>query len=192
VASATGFEVKGLSESVKLLGSVDKELRREAGLVVRRAAVQLKRESQARLAATPGVRRRRYPMPKTAISHRATATKGVVGWNPKWTSGATIGKGKAGVGRLAEFGAKSQFIPYRGKGNGGRFVPQGSMIRRTFPVWRGNQFTFPKYGQKLTSGPGWIVQPVLRKRLGKIQEQVNKEMFAVFAKSARRAGVPRG
>ena len=178
----TGFEVKGLSESIKLLGSVDKELRKEAGLVVRKAAKQLQTESRARMKTAPGVRRRGYPLPMGAITRRSTATKGVIG----------INAARYPVIGPAEFGWNSQFIPYRGKGNGGRFVPQNSMKRRTFPIWRGNQFKFPKYGQKLTSGPGWIVQPVLRKRLGMIQEQVNEEMFAVFAKSARRAGVPRG
>lgn len=178
--AATGFEVQGLSESIKLLGSVDKTLRKEAGKVVRKAAIQLKREAQRRLAATPSVRRSSYPVSKTAITHRATATKGVVG----------INTGRFPVIGPAEFGWNSQFVPFRS--GAGRFMSQGSMRRRTFPIWRGNQFKFPKYGQKLTAGPGWILQPVLRKRLGTIQEQLDKDMFDVFAKSARKAGVPRG
>ncbi len=187
MVARTGFEVQGLSESILLLGRVDDQLRKEAGAVVRIAAVKLKNESRTRMNSAPGVRRAGYPMPKTALSHRATATKGVVGWNPKWTTGKTISKGKAGVGAVAEFGWNSQFVPYRS--GGGRFMPQNAMIRRTFPIWRGNQFKFPKYGEKLTAGPGWIVLPVLRKRLGMIQKEVDEGMAEVFRKASQRAGV---
>ena len=181
MAGATGFEVKGLNESIKLLATVAPDLRKEAGKVVRKAAVKLKREAQGRLAATPGVRRKSYPVPKTAIQHRATATKGLI----KLSDRPDI----SGIIRAAEFGWNSQFVPYR---NGkGRFMPQGAMRRRTFPIWRGNQFKFPKYGEKLVAGPGWIVQPVLRKRLGAVQKQVNDDMFELFGQKARQAGIPR-
>ena len=180
MAGATGFEVKGLNESIKLLATVAPDLRKEAGKVVRKAAIKLKREAQSRLAATPGVRRRRYPVSKTVITHRATATAGRVG----------INTGKSPIIGPAEFGWRSQFVPYR---NGrGRFMPQNAMRRRTFPIWRGNQFKFPKYGQKLVAGPGWIVQPVLRKRLGAVQKQVNDDMFDLFGDKARQSGIPRG
>jgi len=178
VSDATGFEVKGLSESIKLLGKVDKDLRREAGLVVRKAAKQLQAESRARLKATPGVRRGAYgykkkKIPGGGVGRRATATKGTIFLNT--AKYPPLGP--------AEFGWNSQFVPYR-KGKGGqvsrkgvgRFMPQNAMKRRTFPIFRGNQstFKFPKYGERRAAlaGPGWIVQPVLRKRLGMIQKQV--------------------
>ena len=184
MASATGFEVKGLSESIKLLGKVDKELRKEAGLVVRKAAKQLQTESRARMKTAPGVRRSGYPLPMGAITRRSTATKGTIG----------INTARYPIVGPAEWGWSAQFIPYRGKGNGGRFVPQHSMKRRTFPIARTGRFKFPKYAQRLAalSGPGWVVQPVLRQRLGMVQKQINDDMFAVFAASARKAGVPRG
>ena len=185
MAASTGFEVKGLAESVKLLGRADKELRKEAGKVVRVASKKLQSEMQSRIPATPGVRRRKYhAFPKGGIRRTATATKGTISLNT----------GRYPVAGPAEFGWNAQFVPYR---NGrGRFMPQNAMKRRTFPIWRGNQnsFKFPKYAERRAalSGPGWIVQPVLRKRLGLVQQEINEGMFKVFNVAARRAGVPHG
>jgi hypothetical protein len=194
VAAATGFTVVGLSESIKLLGKSDKLLRKEAGMVVRKAATQLQTEARARLRSTPGVSRRSYhSTPKGAITRRATATSGRVGINVQ----------RYPVIGPAEFGWNSQFVPYRkrrgstalfrsldAKGSG-RFMPQNAMKRRTFPVNKGSLFKFPKYGQRVAalSGPGWIVQPVLRKRLGMIQEQLDEDMAEVFKDASRRAGL---
>ena len=176
------IQVDGLTESIKFLGKVDKELRKEAVNVLRKGALKIKGESQQRMAATPGVRRSSYPLFKSAIIHRASGKGASVGINRAASNGrnATI--------FAAEFGAGSQWIPYnRGAGKRGRFVPQNSMRRRTFPVYRGNQFK-----SRGKAGPGWIVQPTIRKWVPKIEDQLEADMEKVFNKAARRAGVPRG
>ena len=184
MADTVKIEAEGLRETVRLLGKVDKALRKEAGKVVREATVKIKRKAQGRLASSPGVSRS-YPLRKTAIVHRATATKASIGWNMGTRNGWAI------MG--AEFGAKSHWVPYHHKDDGspsrkgvGRKVSQGSMIRRTYPVWRGNSTTI-----RGKAGPGWIVMPTLRREVPLIADDLQRDLLEVFDKSARAQGVPR-
>ncbi len=183
---ANGFQIEadGLKGTIKVLGKVDKGLRKEAGAVVRKYAVRIKTEAQARYQDTPGVRRNGYPFGKGAVVHRATATNASVGIN---RGGA--GKNAAVFG--AEFGAYTQWVPSRrsqaGSGQRGYFMGQNKMRRRTFPVWRGNQTTI-----RGKAGPGWVIMPILRKRVPEIEEELAEELIDVFKASMRKAGVPSG
>jgi hypothetical protein len=129
----------------------------------------------------PGVRRRGYPGGKTAIVHRASGKGAAVGINRTVRNAAIF---------PAEFGAFTQAIPrYGGPGKKrrSRKTGQNRMKRRTFPVWRGNQFV-----PRGWAGPGWSVQPTIRKWLPKFDKQLADDLMPVFNKAARRAGVPRG
>jgi hypothetical protein len=187
VADSYKLQVEGLSETLRLLSRVDKDLRKEASAVLKRHVVSIKTKAQGRIQQTPGVRRSNgYPLSKTAVIHRASA-KPAVGIN------RASKKGRNAAIFPAEFGAYTQFVPYR-KGSQrssaksfGRHIPQNAMRRRTFPVWRGNQFV-----SRGSAGPGWIVMPTIRKEVPKIEKDLMRDLRDVFDRAARRAGVPRG
>lgn len=178
------IDVDGLTESFKFLGRVDKELRKEAVNIIKKNTLKVKTEAQVKyLSGGAGVSRSGYPnATKTGIIHRASG------------KGASIGINRASARNPAifpaEFGADMAMLPvFRGKGKPGgrRWVHQGRMRRRTFPIWRGNQFK-----PRGRSGPGWIVQPTIRRRLPKFDKQLAEDLMPVFDKAARRAGIPRG
>ena len=184
MADSFTIEVDGLKETIKALGKVDKDLRKEAGQITRKYAVMIKSEAWARLQKTPGVSRKKYKLTKGALTHRATATAASVGINRS----SSVGRNAAIFG--AEFGARKATLPInRGTGKKGssRGTLQNKMRRRTFPVWRGNATTV-----RGKSGPGWVILPVLRKRVPQIEEAMETELVARFNLAARRAGVPRG
>ena len=180
------IRVKGLDETLKLLGKVDKDLRKEATNVLKEHVLIIKRAAQTRMGQTPGVRRSSYPLTKTAIVHKATTRSAGVGIN------RASKKGRNAAIFPAEFGAFTQFVPYgyaqpNWAKKPGRYLSQGAMRRRTFPVWRGNQHKI-----RGKSGPGWIVMPTIRKELPKIEHSLIIDLRVVFDKAAARAGVPRG
>jgi len=186
VAGANQITADGLEESIRFLGKVDKELRKEAVGIVKKWAVKVKTVSQGRLRSSPGVQRNGYPLSKTAIIHRASGKGGSVGINRASRTGRNAAIFPA------EFGAFTQFVPYN-TGNRatfkarGRHIGQNDMRRRTFPVWRGNQFK-----PRGSSGPGWIVLPTIRRMVPMIERDLEADMAAVFDKAARKYGVPRG
>ncbi len=184
MSAIAGIEVEGLSATIKVLGKVDKGLRKEAGKVVREYAVRIKSEAWAKYQTSPGVRRSGYKLTKGAVSHRATATKASVGINRQ----SKVGRNAAVF--AAEFGAYTATVPrYDGPGVKGRFrvYGQNDMRRRTFPVWRGNQTTI-----RGKSGPGWVIMPILRKRVPQIEKDLNRDLMVVMQGSMRKAGVKRG
>jgi hypothetical protein len=180
VADSYKIEVDGLTETLKLLRRVDKDLRKEASAILKRHVLVVKAKAQARIQQTPGVIRSGYPITKTAIVHQASGMNAAVGIN----RASRTGKNAAIF--PAEFGAYTQFVPWPGQ-HRGRHIPQNQMRRRTFPVWRGNQFK-----SRGPSGPGWIVMPTIRKEVPKIEKALIEDLRDVFNKAARRAGVPRG
>jgi len=180
VADSYHIEVDGLAETLKLLRRVDKDLRKEANAVLKEHVMIVKRKSQARIQHTPGVRRNGYPISKGAIVHRASSMKAGVGINRASRTGRNAAIFPA------EFGAYTQFVPWGGK-HRGRHMSQNAMRRRTFPVWRGNQFK-----PRGASGPGWIVMPIIRTEVPKLEHSLIIDLRVVFDKAARRAGVPRG
>lgn len=179
-----GFEVDGLKESIRFLGKVDKELRKEAVDIIKKNTVKVKTDAQKKyMGSPPGVRRKGYPdATKTAIIHRASGKGASVGINRSSSRNPAIFP--------AEFGFDMAMVPkFRGNGKQGgrRWMHQGRMRRRTFPIYRGNQFV-----PRGNSGPGWIVQPTIRKWMPKFDKQLAEDLMPVFDKAARKAGVPRG
>ena len=169
MAAEPTIKVAGLSSTVKALSKIDKTFRKEAGAIVRIAAISIKKESFARSRRSPGVNRAGYPFGKGAYFHRATATKGSVGIN---RGGAARNATVFG----AEFGAKKH-VTF------GRSMGQNRMKRRTFPVWRGNSTTI-----RGTKGPGWIMLPVLRKRVPELNETLSDDLRRLVDKTMRKAG----
>jgi len=184
MAAPAAIEVEGLTATIKVLGKVDKDLRKAAGKVVREYAVKIKSEAWAKYKTSPGVSRDGYKLTKGAVSHRATATKASVGINRQ----SKVGRNAAIF--AAEFGAYTATVPrFDGKGVRGRFrvYGQNDMRRRTFPVWRGNNTTVR--GKR---GPGWVMMPILRKRVPEIEKDLNRDLLVVMQGSLRKAGVKRG
>jgi len=180
MAAGLTIEVDGLKESIRFLGKVDKDLRKEAVNIIKKNTLKVKAEAQRRYMSAPGVRRNGYPGGKTAIVHRASGKGASVGINRTARNPSIF---------PAEFGAYLQAIPnYAGPGKKrrSRSVSQNAMRRRTFPVWRGNQFK-----PRGSAGPGWIVQPTIRKWMPKFDKQLANDLMPVFNKAARKAGVPR-
>ena len=168
MAAETTIRVAGLNSTVKALSRIDATFRKEAGAIVRIAAISIKKESFARSRRSPGVNRAGYPFGKGAYLHRATATKGTVGIrNPSPRNATVFG---------AEFGAKKH-VTF------GRSMGQNRMKRRTFPVWRGNSTTI-----RGTRGPGWIMLPVLRKRVPELNETLSDDLRRLVDKTMRKAG----
>ena len=162
-------KVPGLNSTVKALSKVDDQFRKEAGKIVRIAAIKIKNESFARSRSAPGVRRAGYPFGKGAYIRGATATRGWVGIN---RSGAFRNATVLG----AEFGAKKHKTF-------GRHMGQASMKRRTFPVWRGNSKVI-----RGKTGPGWIMLPVLRRRVPELTETLSDDLRRLVDRTMRKAG----
>jgi len=184
MAAPASIEVEGLMATIKVLGKVDKDLRKQSGKIVRKYALKIKAEAWAKYKTSPGVNRSGYKLTKGAVTHRATATKASVGIN------RTSKVGRNASIFPAEFGAYTATVPrFDGKGVHGRFrtYGQNDMKRRTFPVWRGNNTTVR--GKR---GPGWVMLPILRKRVPEIEKDLNRDLMMVMNRSLRKAGVPRG
>ncbi len=180
MADQANIKVEGLSETLRMLSKVDKGLRKEVGAVMREQTKRIKNEAYARSRIAPGVRRRGYPITKGAYIRRATATKAQVGIS------RASSRGRNAAVFPAEFGWNRQALNWPNQRSGGRskYVSQNSMVRRTFPIWRGNN---TKIVGK--SGPGWIMLPVLRKRVPKIRDEIEAEVTKLFRESARKSGV---
>jgi len=182
MADNFNMQVVGLKGTIKALGRVDDDLRKDTTQIIKKHVVKLKTETQNRYKGSPGVSRAGYPFGKGAVVHRAAST------------GAFIGINKGGARKnaavfAAEFGAKQAMVPqYEGPGEG-YSIPRGQneMRRRTFPVWRGNSTTI-----RGKSGPGWVLMPLLRKRVPQLQDDLTKDLVARFDQTMRKAGVPRG
>ena len=175
MAESFTIRVPGLQKSVKALAKVDSGFRKEAAAVVKVAAVKIKAEAFAKSKTSPGVLRAGYPLSKGAYTHRATATKGSVGINRQ----SSRGRNAAVFG--AEFGAKQQLVP-RGRSGGMKSISQNRMRRRTFPIWRGNSTNI--VGKK---GPGWIMLPILRKRVPEMHEELDKELGDLVSRTLKKA-----
>ena len=182
MADGVRVEVEGLKETLRFLGRIDSDLRKEAVDVLRDATKKVQAESRSRLASTPGVRRSSYPVGRGAIIRSASGKGAAVGIS----RASSAGRNAAIFG--AEFGAHTWHVP---RGNvrrrRARGISQGRMKRRTFPVWRGNSSVI-----RGSSGPGWIVLPTLRKWLPRIEKEMARDLDRVVAKGLRAAGVPRG
>lgn len=168
MTQAHRVEVDGLAETITALGRVDRELAAEARAELRNAAKTVKVTAQTRLTTRPGGGT--YPRRRGMIGHRASGKGAAVllrGDKHPWAWGA-------------EFGAKRAWV-------WGQVTTQGRLRKRQFPVWRGNQFVV-----RGVSGPGWIIQPTIRRLLPRLEEEVADGISAIYRKALDRAGVPRG
>ena len=176
-----GVEVDGLKESYRFLGKVDKALKKEAVLILKEHTVRIKAEAQAKMNTGPGTRGGRK-MTKGAIIHRASATKG-----------ASVGINRGSKSKRnaqifpAEFGTFTGMIPSGPDNSESKSHPQHSFRRRSFPIWRGNQFV-----SRGRSGPGWIVQPTIRRNMDRFSKDLTESLEDVFDRAAKKAGLQRG
>lgn len=173
MADSLTLEAKDLSSALRALGRVDKEARKEAVGVLRDESKRVQGLSQSRLSSRPGGGT--YPVRRGMIGRFANS-KG---------AGITL-RGRYPWSWAAEFGSRRGWTPRR---TGGIRVhkSQARWRRRQFPVWRGNQFVV-----RGASGPGWIIQPTIRKQLPKITENLEQGLVDVFTRAMNREGVGRG
>lgn len=162
------LEVEGLTESIKALTRVDRELGARARDLIRTEAVIIAADAKSRLGNRPGGGT--YPRRAGMIRRKA---------NQK---GAEIGLAVSRYpwARGAEFGAKRAWVF-------GRVTTQGKLRRRQFPVWRGNQFVV-----RGGSGPGWVIQPAIRANIDAASKRIGDGLIDLFDEAFRAAGVPRG
>lgn len=161
--------VEGLTESIKALKKASDETGAEARLLIRDAAQSVQQGAQKRAKSRPGGGS--YPRRKGMIKRSATNRGAAV---------AVTGRGsRYPWGPAAEYGAKRAWVY-------GRVTTQGSLRRRQFPVWRGNQFVI-----RGRSGPGWLVQPEIRKQLPRIEQELGQGLRELLDRELRRAGVER-
>ena len=159
-----GIEVDGLAESIKALGRLDGEYKKEAVEVFRDAAKDVQRRAQANIGAVG-----RYPGRKGIVGRSATSTGAGVKLRASkypWAYGAEFGEVVADV--------------Y------GNPVGQSRFKRRTM-----GEFKPPTSSDMFTNTGGYMIQPVLRARLPKIEEQVADALTKLIDKALRDAGVPR-
>lgn len=166
-AGADQILVEGLSESIRALGKVSRDLANEARGLIRDEAKHLQREAQSRLQRRPGGGS--YPRRKGMIRYGATNRGGtlsiVAGNRYPWAFGA-------------EFGARRAWVF-------GRVTSAAVLSRRQFAPWAGNQFRVTS-----PSGPGWIVQPTIRDNLPRIKREISSGLSDLLERELRAAGVP--
>lgn len=169
----TGVKVDGLAESIKALAKVDKKYRKEAVEVFRDAAKSVQQESQKAIG-----RVGRYPKRRGMIGRSATG-KG---------AGVTLNANKYPWALGAEYGEQVANVPrkYRGGRGGTQEWPQTALKRRTFGIWRP-----PTSVDMFVNRGGYMIQPVLRRRLPAIENDVATKLNVITNKALRSAGVPR-
>ena len=167
----TGVQVEGLDGTIRALRRFSKEAGKEAVDVFRVEAKMVQAKA-------------------TANAHAHPSSSGATGWIGR----SATGKG-AGVSLL---GSKTRMRPnatefgmhrfqYRKWGGGIRGTVQRVMRRRTFRAWKGNQHDLSG-----ASGPGYVIQPAIRKHLPGMEERVANRLSNLLRRQLDKAGVPRG
>ena len=165
------IEVEGLAETIRALSRWDKAARKEAVEVFRDEAKTVQASAKA-----------------NARAHPASPSSG------SWIGRSATGQG-AGVKLIAKKGNyrahASEWGMYRWQMRtwSGRIrgYVQSAMKRRTFRPWSGNQFDV-----KGSSGPGFVIQPAIRKHLPGMEKRVADRLSKILSRELDKAGVPRG
>jgi hypothetical protein len=170
VASTTtkrgGVEVEGLAESIKALGKLQPQYRKEAVETFRDAAKDVQRRAKAS-GAPAG-----YRGPKPRIGRSATRTGAGVKLRTSARSGVPA--------FAAEFGEVVATVY-------GRPVGQYRFRRRTAPA-----FKPPTSSDLLKNRGGYMIQPVIRQRAPFWGREVSRRINELIDRAMRKAGVPRG
>ena len=162
-----GVTVDGLTESIKVLGKLDKGYRKEAVAILRVGAKDVAKQSRAQLN-----RVGRYPSgsPASSIGFSATGKGAGVklrAHSRPWLLGAEFGEVVAHV--------------Y------GHPVGQSRFRRRTFGRWK------PPTSKDLNKNTGgYIIQPTIRRLLPKIEKQVARDLDELTKRAFRKGGVHGG
>ena len=165
------IEVDGLEETIKALRKFDKEVGKEAVDIFRDEAKMVQASAKA-----------------NARAHPASPSSG------SWIGRSATAKG-AGVKLIARKGDyrahasewgmhRWQMRTWQGSIRG---YVQSAMRRRTFRPWKGSEFDVEGGG-----GPGYVIQPAIRKHLPGMEKRVADQLSALLRKTLDRAGVPRG
>ena len=160
-----GIEVDGLAETVRALGKLDKEYKREAVDIFRDQSKKVQAQSQALIGKVG-----RYPKAKGMIGRSATSTGAGVKLRASkypWAYGAEYGEVVASV--------------Y------GRPVGQYRMRRRTH-----GPFKPPTSSDMAKNTGGYMIQPTIRRLLPSIADDAGTRMTKLVDKAMRKAGVPDG
>ena len=168
----SGVKVDGLTETVKALGKVEKTYQKEAVQVFREAAADVQKRAQGNIGKVG-----RYPAKRGMIGRSATAKGAGVALNANrypWALGA-------------EYGEVVSNVPQHGDQWQTMELGQSQFKRRTMGV-----FKPPTTTDMFKNTGGYMVQPVLRARLPKIEIDVATRINVIMNKALRQAGVPGG
>jgi len=160
-----GIQIDGLDETIRALGRLDKEYKKEAVAIYREVAKDIQARSQTKIG-----RVGRYPNKRGMIGRSATAKGAGVKLRASkypWAYGAEYGEVVASVF--------------------GRSDAQSDFKRRTFGM-----FKPPTSPDMFQNRGGYMIQPTIRARKKFIYEKSSKDMTKLIDKAMRRAGVPRG
>ena len=169
----TGLQVDGLTESIAVLRRLDKAYAKEATGILREGAKVVAKEARRRLGDAG-----RYPSGSPAGSIGYSATTRGAGNTLKasrrpWLLGAEFGEVIASV-----------FERRVGRKTVGR-IPQASFEGgRTMPPYR------PPTSTDLGKNRGgYLLQPVIRKRLPMIEKQIARDFDSLTRRAFRKGGV---
>ncbi len=167
-----GVEVDGLAQSIRALGKLDGEYKKEAVQVFRDAAKDVQARAQKNIGVVG-----RYPNNRGMIGRSATSTG----------AGVKLRASKYPWAYGAEFGEVVANIPQHGTRWQTKEMGQSQFKRRTFGFHKP-----PTSSDMAKNTGGYMIQPVLRARLPKIEEEVSTKLVKLIDKAMRKAGVPRG
>lgn len=160
------MRVDGLSEALRGIAVFDRELGAAARDVIREGTKTIQFAAQRKIGSGGG----RYPK-RSGMIGRSTTNRG---------GGIKLAGAKYPWAWAAEFGARRAWVF-------GRVTTQGRLRRRTFPVWRGNQFV-----TRGSAGPGWMIQPAIRQNLDRVTREIADGLDEILDRALSQAGVPRG
>jgi len=166
--SDVGVVAEDLAPALRALKQVDKDAAKHVTDSLKDSAKSVQTEAKARLSRRPGGGTyKRSPGGIRVFSEQRGTGITLAARRYPWLAGA-------------EYGAKQAWVF-------GRVTTQGRLRRRQFPVWRGNQFVV-----RGKSGPGWIVQPSIRRQLPRIIDDAEEAIGDTFTQAMRQQGVGRG
>ena len=156
-----GLSVDGLSEAIKALGRIDKEIKGEAVAVLRDASKKVQALAQSNI----GKGLYRGPMQRGMIGRSATATGAATKLRAK----------KYPWAFKAEYGEKVAHVY-------GHPTRQTKFRRRTANRWS------PPTSQNLFKNKGgYMIQPAIRKLGPFVIQEANEEMFKLIDRTLKRA-----
>ena len=160
VFSGKGLQVDGLSESLRALGAISKQVRKEATDSMRKGAKLIQGKAQSSIGNHPDYG---MPTPRGMIGRSVTAKGAAVKLRRlkyPWAGGGEFG---------AEFAAVYGKIRYEPNFKRSIYAPQKP----------------PTTNDLFTNRGGYWIQPAIRKNIKQVNRDIDREMSSLFIKYLR-------